>query len=125
MKKKKMVELIKELMRLNNEATAVLIQLSVYLKEDKSETKIKTRVNTNKKNVIEQENVTTKRDKVELERRKMNDKPNPGSKEAIEQGCTCPMLDNYHGKGIPYPKGTAFWYHPDCPVHKEEEDVEE
>jgi len=43
MKKKKMVELIKELMRLNNETTAVLIQLSVYLKEDKSETRIETK----------------------------------------------------------------------------------
>jgi len=27
------------------------------------------------------------------------EKPNPGSREAIEQGCTCPVLDNYHGKG--------------------------
>ena len=46
------MELIKELMRLNNETTAVLIQLSVYLKEDKSETRIEDlerKANTNKK----------------------------------------------------------------------------
>jgi len=28
-----------------------------------------------------------------------NDKPNPGSPEAIKKGCTCPVLDNGHGKG--------------------------
>ncbi len=25
--------------------------------------------------------------------------PNPGSDEALEKGCTCPVLDNGHGKG--------------------------
>lgn len=24
--------------------------------------------------------------------------PNPGSNEAISQGCTCPVLDNGHGR---------------------------
>ena len=33
MNRDRLVELIEELMRLNNELTAVLIQLSVYLKE--------------------------------------------------------------------------------------------
>lgn len=23
--------------------------------------------------------------------------PNPGSREALDQGCTCPVLDNWHG----------------------------
>ena len=49
--------------------------------------------------------------------------PNPGSKEAGEQGCTCPVLDNYHGEGLPYPEGTQFWITEGCPLHgKEEED---
>ena len=25
------------------------------------------------------------------------DTPNPGSREAIEQGCTCPVMDDAHG----------------------------
>jgi hypothetical protein len=25
--------------------------------------------------------------------------PNPGSAEAVERGCQCPILDNAHGKG--------------------------
>lgn len=48
------------------------------------------------------------------------DKPNPGSDEAIKAGCTCPVLDNGHGKGSGYtfPDGTpSFWYSPNCPVH--------
>lgn len=30
----------------------------------------------------------------------MDDVPNPGSDEAIDRGCTCPILDNAHGAGI-------------------------
>ena len=29
----------------------------------------------------------------------MSTVPNPGSKEAREQGCLCPIIDNEHGKG--------------------------
>ena len=29
----------------------------------------------------------------------MKDIPNPGSKEAIEKGCSCAVMDNGHGKG--------------------------
>jgi hypothetical protein len=45
--------------------------------------------------------------------------PNPGSDEAIEQGCTCPIIDNNHGAGIGKDeKGeTLFWYSLDCPLH--------
>lgn len=45
--------------------------------------------------------------------------PNPGSKEAIEQGCKCPVWDNNHGVGV----GTdsdgkpLFWYSSDCWLH--------
>jgi hypothetical protein len=45
--------------------------------------------------------------------------PNPGTKEAIEQNCTCPILDNNWGAGIgKNDKGeTLFWYSLDCPLH--------
>ena len=48
---------------------------------------------------------------------------NPGSPEAVAAGCTCPRLDNGHGKG--YLGGvkdqktgeTLFVYIVGCPVH--------
>lgn len=43
-------------------------------------------------------------------------KPNPGSKEAVEQGCTCPVLDNAHGKGI-FGLGEEWWITDGCPLH--------
>lgn len=43
--------------------------------------------------------------------------PNPGSDEAIKQGCTCPVLDNAHGKGIPTKDGPMFWIAASCPLH--------
>ena len=39
--------------------------------------------------------------------------PNPGSNEAIDQGCTCPVLDNCHGN---MPDGN-YWITEDCPLH--------
>ena len=42
--------------------------------------------------------------------------PNPGSDEAIAAGCTCPVLDNAHGKGY-YGKAGVFVYTVGCPVH--------
>lgn len=49
----------------------------------------------------------------------MSDKPNPGSKEASELGCICPVLDNGHGRGA-YQDETGqwqFWVTGGCPVH--------
>jgi len=47
----------------------------------------------------------------------MTDTPNPGSKEAVEKGCTCAVLDNHHGEGFVY-AGERCWYMDiDCPVH--------
>ena len=46
--------------------------------------------------------------------------PNPGSKEALALGCTCPVLDNHYGKGSGWknPDGSeAFWVTQGCPVH--------
>ncbi len=53
------------------------------------------------------------------------DAPNPGSRDAIAKGCTCPVMDNGHGRG--YMGGvkdkdgnTLFVYSASCPVHKVE-----
>lgn len=54
-----------------------------------------------------------------------NDKstPNPGSKEAREQGCTCPVIDNNYGHGYYVDEeGTAaFWINEACPIHGKQE----
>jgi len=42
--------------------------------------------------------------------------PNPGSDKAIDGGCTCPVLDNEHGRGY-YGDGKTFVYRMDCPMH--------
>lgn len=55
------------------------------------------------------------------------DKPNPGSQEARDQGCKCPVLDNNHGRSAPWPPD-GWWMKPDCPVHatkKEEKELAE
>lgn len=49
-------------------------------------------------------------------------KPNPGSEEAIKDGCKCPVMDNFRGRGIPMTAKdgtiqTAFWMSGDCPLH--------
>lgn len=38
----------------------------------------------------------------------------PGSKEAQEQGCLCPVMDNRRGAGTP---DGHFWVNGDCPIH--------
>lgn len=44
--------------------------------------------------------------------------PNPGSDEAVDAGCTCPVLDNSHGEGMPGLFGKKlFWVNGDCPLH--------
>ena len=50
--------------------------------------------------------------------------PNPGSKEAIEQGCTCAVLDNYNGKGFPYQGRTCFYINESCPLHGADDEKE-
>ena len=45
--------------------------------------------------------------------------PNPGSDAAIAQGCTCPVMDNHHGAGMPFPDGPRFWINADCPLHSQ------
>jgi hypothetical protein len=47
-------------------------------------------------------------------------KPNPGSEEATNAGCTCAVMDNGHGygSGYPGPNGEPLFYiSGDCPLH--------
>lgn len=49
----------------------------------------------------------------------------PGSREAIDRGCRCPVIDNGHGRGIPWPRDDgldpsehpSFVIQADCPLH--------
>ena len=44
--------------------------------------------------------------------------PNPGSREAQDQGCMCPVLDNHRGLGVPMTGGElSFWVDERCPMH--------
>lgn len=49
----------------------------------------------------------------------MSDRPNPGSVEAMDQGCICAVLDNAHGRGAWGTSGpdAVFWITDGCPVH--------
>lgn len=42
--------------------------------------------------------------------------PPPGSDDAIEQGCTCPVMDNGRGYGYMGMAGVYFMQ-ADCPLH--------
>ena len=42
--------------------------------------------------------------------------PPPGSPEAGNLGCTCPVIDNGHGRGY-YGQPGIFVYTAGCPVH--------
>ncbi len=57
----------------------------------------------------------------------MTDTPNPGSREAALKGCSCPVLDNGHGRG--YLGGAKdkdgnvmFVINANCPLHGEKND---
>lgn len=45
--------------------------------------------------------------------------PNPGSNEALDAGCTCPVLDNAYGLGFSWTgyKEPSFWISENCPLH--------
>ncbi len=50
----------------------------------------------------------------------MNDtvqKPNPGTPEAIELGCSCPVIDNHYGKGVEMNGEIVYWYSDGCLLH--------
>lgn len=48
--------------------------------------------------------------------------PNPGSNDALDKGCTCPVLDNGHGKGRVIDGKIQFWINWDCPLHGKDAD---
>lgn len=48
-----------------------------------------------------------------------NKPPPPGSNEAIELGCKCPVIDNAHGKGIVINGEVMYWYSQDCGIHNQ------
>ena len=58
----------------------------------------------------------------------MNEIPNPGSFEAVEAGCTCPIHDNNYGEGNQNSGGhlhdglTTFWITAGCPIHDPQEE---
>ena len=56
---------------------------------------------------------------ITIKETKMVRVPNPGSDDALNLGCECPVMDNGHGKGCGY--GTkeepAFWVNQGCPLH--------
>lgn len=46
--------------------------------------------------------------------------PNPGSKEAVEQGCTCAQMDNGYGRGLYRDPKTGEWLfviNEECSLH--------
>lgn len=43
-------------------------------------------------------------------------KPNPGSTEAVQDGCRCPAIDNHYGRGI-RDDGVQFVFSSECPMH--------
>jgi len=45
---------------------------------------------------------------------------NPGSDEALDAGCQCPVLDNGHGAGCGQfgeDGRPLFWINEECPIH--------
>ena len=47
----------------------------------------------------------------------MTDKPKPGSAEAVDLGCTCPIIDNHYGKGFIIDDMLCHYMNDDCPLH--------
>jgi len=52
--------------------------------------------------------------------------PNPGTQEAIDAGCTCPVLDNSYGWGYTGIGGGEgiYCYNEGCPIHWPTEESE-
>jgi len=50
--------------------------------------------------------------------------PPPGSDEALLLGCSCPVMDNYHGQGWFAHGERQFMVAMDCPLHSPENEKE-
>lgn len=51
-------------------------------------------------------------------------KPNPGTQEAIDKNCTCPVIDNHYGKGR-FGNEEVFIYNTECPLHTVDIEIKE
>lgn len=47
--------------------------------------------------------------------------PFPGSSEAVEEGCLCPILDNDYGQGYHCTDKSQFIVVETCPIHGSKE----
>jgi len=56
-------------------------------------------------------------EKLDSENENSEQTPNPGSDEARKLGCTCPVIDNYYGKGFSYGDEQHFYVNTGCPLH--------
>ena len=45
-----------------------------------------------------------------------DEKPSPGSDEAVDMGCSCPIGDNCRGAGV-FGCDDHFWIDGACPLH--------
>lgn len=44
--------------------------------------------------------------------------PTPGSDEAVNKGCVCPIIDNCYGKGVGGDgEQHGWWVTAECPLH--------
>jgi hypothetical protein len=57
----------------------------------------------------------------EIKSKAFDHKTNPGSKAARKKGCTCPVIDNHYGEGIPCGEELHFYMSQNCPLHGWEE----
>lgn len=55
-----------------------------------------------------------KHEKSKSQARRLKHQLPPGSEEAIEAGCECPVIDNEHGKGV---GDGLYWMNGGCPLH--------
>ena len=84
------------------------------MKESRNKHKL-TNMKQAKKQVAEFDKVQPKTPDMEIKKEKI---PNAGSDEAIDLGCTCPIMDNEYGKGYMGMEG-VFIHTEGCPIHVE------
>lgn len=84
------------------------------MKESRNKHKL-TNMKQAKKQVAEFDKVQPKTPDMEIKKEKI---PNAGSDEAIDLGCTCPIMDNEYGKGYMCMEG-VFIHTEGCPIHVE------
>lgn len=62
--------------------------------------------------------VKSRRSGGRAEEERMLKAPHPGSPEAVEQGCACPVIDNARGRGhLGDGERFGWWTDALCPIH--------